>query len=181
MASFEKNETGSPLKSGIYKTSVWLDRITMVGAIIGITMLSLAIIVVVGDIILRRIGGGSFIGAVDLTQLSVVIAASLAIPYAFSRGTHVKVDLLSDFLSQGMKLFLDVSGTLFGAVLLSFLLWLTWGRAMEVWGYGDVSQDLSIPMIFYWGALIAGVFLSILVCLVNTAKLLAFKDTDNAS
>lgn len=142
----------------------------MIGALLGITVLTIAIIVVVGDIIWRRIGGGSFIGAVDLTQLSVVVAASLSIPYAFTQGAHVKVDLLGGVLSLRMQHFLDLMAALFGAALLSFLLWLTWGRAMEVWGYSDVSQDLAIPMILYWGALIIGLFLSVLVCLVSAAK-----------
>lgn len=164
------NGTGSPKISAVQRVERWLDRITMIGALLGVTVLTIAIIVVVGDIIWRRTGGGSFIGAVDLTQLSVVVAASLSIPFAFSKGAHVKVDLLGNVLSRRMQVFLDACAALFGAVLLAFLLWLTWGRAMEIWSYGDVSQDLAIPMIFYWGALIVGLFLSVLVCLVIAVK-----------
>ncbi|TNF19776.1 MAG: TRAP transporter small permease [Rhodobacteraceae bacterium] len=167
---------GSPKNSAIDRIDRWLGRITTVGAIFGITVLTLAILVVVGDIVWRRIGGGSFIGAVDLTQLSVMIAASLSIPYAFTKGAHVKVDLLGGVLSVGMQRLLDVLAALFGAGLLAFLLWLTWGRAMEVWGYGDVSQDLAVPMIFYWSALIVGLFLSVLVCLLTAAKIIVNKE-----
>ena len=170
------NETGSPKLSAVLRVERWLERITLIGALLGVTVLTIAIVVVVGDIIWRRIGGGSFIGAVDLTQLSVVVAASLSIPYAFSKGAHVKVDLLGNFLSKGAKLSLDISAALFGAVLLGFLFWLTWGRAMEIWTYGDVSQDLAIPMILFWGALIIGLFLSVLVCLVLAAKIFVTKE-----
>jgi len=169
--------TGSPVNSATLLIDRWLGRLAMFGALFGILVLTVAILVVVGDIIWRRIGGGSFIGAVDLTQLSVVVAASLSIPYAFSTGAHVKVDLLGKYLSQGMKRFLDAMAALFGACLLGFLLWLTWGRAMEVWGYGDVSQDLAIPMILFWGALILGLFLSVLVCLLAAAKIVLLRDT----
>lgn len=158
----------------------WLLRVIQLGAILGITMLTIAIIVVVGDIIWRRIGGGSFIGAVDLTQLSVMFAASFSIPYAFTKGAHVRVDLLNGILSTRAQRFLDVLAALFGAVLLAFLLWLTWGRAMQVWDYGDVSQDLAVPMIYYWAALIIGLALSVLACLVNAARLASAKDADNA-
>lgn len=175
------NETGSPSHSAVQWIERWLERITMFGALLGVTVLTIAIMVVVGDIIWRRIGGGSFIGAVDLTQLSVVVAASLSIPYTFSRGAHVKVDLLGHVLSKRMQVFLDVCAALFGAVLLSFLLWLTWGRAMEIWTYGDVSQDLAIPMIFYWAALIAGLFCSVLVCLVIAVKPLVSKGQTDAN
>lgn len=176
MTQPQQTASGPPNKSAVHLIDAWLGRITMIGALAGIMVLTVAILVVVGDIIWRRIGGGSFIGAVDLTQLSVVIAASFSIPYAFSTGAHVKVDLLGNHLSDGMKRFLDVLAALFGACLLSFLLWLTWGRAMEVWGYGDVSQDLAIPMILYWGALIVGLFLSVLVCLLIAAKFIVTKE-----
>lgn len=160
------------MESAVRFAERWLERITLVGALLGVTVLTIAITVVVGDIIWRRIGGGSFIGAVDLTQLSVVVAASLSIPYAFTKGAHVKVDLLSNFLSTGARRFLDICAALFGAALLAFLLWLTWGRAMEIWTYGDVSQDLAIPMILFWAALIVGLFLSVLVSLMIAARLL---------
>lgn len=160
------------MESAVRFAERWLERITLVGALLGVTVLTIAITVVVGDIIWRRIGGGSFIGAVDLTQLSVVVAASLSIPYAFTKGAHVKVDLLSNFLGTGARRFLDICAALFGAALLAFLLWLTWGRAMEIWTYGDVSQDLAIPMILFWAALIVGLFLSVLVSLMIAARLL---------
>lgn len=176
MTQSQKTAPGSPRRSAIQLIDGWLGKITMVGALLGITVLTIAILVVVGDIIWRRIGGGSFIGAVDLTQLSVVVAASLSIPYAFTKGAHVKVDLLGNHLSNGAKRFLDAAAALFGACLLSYLLWLTWGRAMEVWGYGDVSQDLAIPMILYWAALIVGLFLSVVVCLLIAAKLVIAKE-----
>ncbi|MCX7560597.1 TRAP transporter small permease [Sulfitobacter sp. F26204] len=176
MTQPQLTEPGSPKLSAILWIERLLERITMIGAMFGITVLTIAIIVVVGDIIWRRIGGGSFIGAVDLTQLSVVVAASLSIPYAFMKGAHVKVDLLGNFLSKRMQVFLDVCAALFGAVLLSFLLWLTWGRAVEINTYGDVSQDLAIPMILYWSALVIGLFLSVLVCLLSAAKLLVAKE-----
>lgn len=181
MTQFQSNGSGSPRLSAVHKIERWLERITMIGALLGVIVLTIAIIVVVGDIIWRRIGGGSFIGAVDLTQLSVVVAASLSIPYAFTKGAHIKVDLLGNFLSRRIKIVLDICAALFGAVLLSFLLRLTWGRAMEIWTYGDVSQDLAIPMILYWSALIVGLFLSVLVCLVIAAKHFVTKEPSDGA
>lgn len=67
------------LDAGLVRATGWL-------AMAGICALVAAIAVVVGDIVWRRIGGGSFIGSVDLTQLSVMIAVSWSIPYAFATG-----------------------------------------------------------------------------------------------
>ena len=140
-------------------------------AMIGIFALVAAIAVVVGDIFWRRVGGGSFIGAVDLTQLSVMIAVSFAIPYAFATGGHVTVDLLSGALGYRAQRVLDVTALLLGAGIMSFLCWLSARRGIEVWTYGDVSQDLAMPMSLYWAALVSGLALSALICLVRAARL----------
>jgi hypothetical protein len=43
---------------------------------------------------------------------------------------------------------------------------------MEQWTYGDVSQNLAIPMILFWAFLLTGMAISTLVCLVQFLKLL---------
>lgn len=55
-------------------------------------------------------------------------------------------------------------------MITGFLGWLSLGRALEVWGYGDVSQDLAIPMIWFWSALLLGLSLSVVVCLVRALR-----------
>lgn len=142
-------------------------------AIIGISALLAAVVVVVGDIIWRRLVGGSFIGSVDLTQLSVMAAVSWSIPYAFSTSGHVRVDLLNNSLGPKAKLNLDVSASLVGAVVTFFLCWLGAQRGWEVWTYGDVSQDLAIPIILYWVFLLSGLAISAVVCLVRAVQLMA--------
>jgi len=151
----------------------WLNAVTNVMAHIGIGALVLAILVVVVDIIWRRVGGRSFIGAVDLTQFSVMAAASWSIPYAFSRGSHVTVDLVNAWLGGRATRLLDVIALLIGAALSAFLCWLSTKRALEVWGYGDVSQDLALPMIWFWAFLISGLAMSCIVCCVRALVILA--------
>lgn len=153
-----------------------LVRVASGLAIVGILALVVAIAVVVGDIIWRRLGGGSFIGAVDLTQLSVMIAVSFAIPYAFATGGHVTVDLLGSVLGTAARRALDVAALLLGTSIMGILCWLSARRGLEVWAYGDVSQDLAVPMSLYWGALVAGLGLSSLICLVRAARLALSED-----
>ncbi|MEM7546494.1 MAG: TRAP transporter small permease [Pseudomonadota bacterium] len=140
-------------------------------AVLGMCALVVAIAVVVGDIVWRRVGGGSFIGSVDLTQFSVMIAVSLAIPYAFATGGHVSVDLLTSSFSVRANRILDICASLAGTAITGFLCWLCAGRAREIWTYGDVSQDLALPMIWFWCALVAGLGLSALVCTVRALRL----------
>lgn len=173
-------QEGRPSESGpLAAFSARMDglllKLTSFLAILGIAALVVAIAVVVGDIIWRRLGGGSFIGSVDLTQLSVMLAVSMAIPYAFSTGSHVSVDLLSHSFSTRFNRFLEIIAYLFGTAITALLCWLTIGRTREIWTYGDVSQDLALPMILYWAALCFGLGLSTFVCLIRLLRLAAEK------
>ncbi len=175
MSDISTEMKGPPGNPAVMALDATLKRFTSFLAIAGMSVLVLAILVVVWDIIWRRIGGRSMIGAVDLTEFSVVAAASLSIPYAFAFGRHVTVDLLGGLMSAAATRVLDIIAALGGAALTAFLLWLSYGRAMEVWSYGDVSQDLAIPIIYYWSLLLFGLTVSVIVCLVN-ALVLATSD-----
>lgn len=156
-----------------------LSGLTRVMAYIGIAALMGAIVVVVGDIIWRRIGGGSFIGAVDLTQFCVMAAAAWSIPYAFAHQAHVSVDLFGERIPSCMSRWLAILAALMSALLCAFLLYLSWQRAMEQWTYGDVSQDLAIPMIAFWVFLLSGLAISVLVNSVMLLQLMCNKSAES--
>ena len=163
---------GGPLAAFASHGDRLLVRLTAALAILGMCALIVAIAVVVGDILWRRVGGGSFIGSVDLTQFSVMIAVSLAIPYAFATGGHVSVDLLTRSLSTRANHILEICANLAGLAITAFLCWLSAGRAREIWSYGDVSQDLALPMIWFWNALVVGLGLSAFVCAIHAFRLM---------
>lgn len=93
-------------------------------------------------------------------------------PYAFSAHAHVTVDLIGKNRLRILFKTIDRLIPLLCAGLMAFLLYLSWGRAMEQWTYGDVSQNLAIPMILFWAFLLTGMAISTLVCLVQFLKLL---------
>ncbi|WP_417811640.1 TRAP transporter small permease [Thalassospira alkalitolerans] len=167
----EKSD-GSRLYAAAHQLDRFMNRLTDILAFIGMAALIGAIGIVVVDIIWRRIGGQSLVGAVDLTQFCVMAAASWAIPYAFSAHAHVTVDLIGKNHFRAVFRIIDTLIPALCAGLMAFLLYLSWGRAMEQWNYGDVSQNLAIPMILFWGFLLSGMAISMLVCLVHFLKLL---------
>lgn len=150
-----------------------VEGVCRLGAYLGIGALTIAILIVVVDVVWRRIGDQALIGAVDLTQLCVMAAAFLSIPYAFARRAHVVVDLLASRLPPGGRRALDALGAAASVALLALVLHLGWGRAMEQFRYGDVSQDLAIPMIWYWGFVLVGMALSVLAALGQFLRRLA--------
>lgn len=165
------------LPAAVRRLDSIMTRITDIFAFIGMAALMGAIAVVVIDIVWRRIGDQSFIGAVDLTQFCVMAAASWAIPHAFSTGAHVTVDLFGKNHFRTFFKIIDALIPLAGAALMAFLFYLSWERAMEQLSYGDVSQNLAIPMILYWVFLLSGLALSALVCFVKFLKYLVTGET----
>lgn len=137
-----------------------IERITAVFAFVGISLLVIAVGLVITDIVWRRVLGGAVIGVIDLTQLCVMAAAFWSIPYAFSTRAHVTVDLLSANLGRRTRLWLDALGGVLSLALMALILYLGWQRAFEQWQYGDVSQDLGIPLILYWAFLLSGTALA---------------------
>ena len=137
-----------------------MERLCHAAAVFGIACLIGVIGIVVTDIVLRRSLGYTVIGTVDLTQLCVMAAAFWSIPYAFMRNAHVRVDLVTEKLPRRGRALLDGLAALTGFGLLALLLWMSWDQALLRWEYGDQSQDLGIPMIFYWLFLLSGFLLA---------------------
>lgn len=145
-------------------------------AYIGIAALIVAIALTCADIVWRRVVGGAFMDINDITKLCLVAAASWSIPYGFIHGTHVTVDLLAEHFPRGVQLGLEVAISLMAAVLLSFLLWVTWEAAQLRYLYGDVSPNLQIPVILYWGILLSGLVLAVVAALWRAVTALGGRD-----
>lgn len=154
---------------------LWLAirRAIQIAAIIAFLSILLAVLLTITDIILRV---GSHItvpfsgyrqtwavpGVVDISQLLVMVAASLAIPYAFFHKAHVAVDLFDVLLPKSIRLFTAViSGVMGIGVLLACLYYgsLEMLQQMEM---NTISSTIGIPYIVYWLPLLSGFLLSVL-------------------
>lgn len=149
-------------EAGVLTLVNGVERLMTAMAIVGIVMLAGAIALVVVDIVRRRLFGGSVIGVIDITQLCVMAAAFWSIPFAFSRKAHVAVDFLATDKAPALRMFVAIVSALLSFGLLGLILWLAWGRAMDTLGNGDISQDLGIPMIWYWSVLLSGLAAALL-------------------
>ncbi|TCK09332.1 TRAP transporter small permease [Marinobacterium mangrovicola] len=132
-----------------------------------------AVLLTVTDILLRLFAGYSISGVVDLTQLAVMFAAFFSIPYAFKQGSHVFVSLLSDQFGPVGRQLIEVAGLVLAAIFVGLIDWFSWQQAMLELSYGDVSQTLGIPKLYYWIPLLAGMGLSTLLCMSRLMVCLA--------
>jgi TRAP-type C4-dicarboxylate transport system permease small subunit len=147
-----------------------LERIVRLLALAGVATLIVAIALTWADIIWRRVVGGAFVDVVDIIKLCLVAAASFAIPYGFVRGSHVTVDLVAERFPPRARLLLEAVVSMAGAALLGLLLYLSWFAAQQRYAYGDMSLNLRIPMIIYWGLFLCGLALSVAVTLERAVR-----------
>ncbi len=130
-------------------------------AIIGIAFLSIAAVLTVADVALRRSAGITIPGLVDLTQLMMMYAIYFGIIYAFTVRAHVTVTILTDKLPHRAKRFVAGVWWLASSVIMAVLAYASWTQAADQFEYGDISQTIGIPMIYYWLPVVVGLIICV--------------------
>lgn len=141
-----------------------LARLVFAAAAVGFLSFSAAALVTVADIVARRTGL-AVPGVVDLVQLFVLAGAWCVMPYAFLHGAHVSVDLLLQAVSERLRAVLRLVGNILTVALLLPMSVEAY-QAFEVQRmFGDRSQQIGIPIAWYWAPVLAGLFLSTLAAM----------------
>ncbi len=128
-------------------------------ACVGVAAYAAAALVTLADILGRR-AGFAVPGVVDLVQLFVLAGAWLVIPYAFLARAHVSVDLLTERLPARARRALEAVAGLVAVAVLAPATWRAYESLLMQMRFGDRSQQLGIPMVWYWSPLILGMALS---------------------
>ena len=142
-----------------------LLRVTKWSAWVGMLALIGAMVTTCADVIARKFFGHTYPGTIDVVQLLVLAAAYLAIPYTFMRRGHVAVAVVAEILSGRALEFLNVLSALLAALLMGGFTWFGYHHALMQAEYGDVSQTIAIPMVWYWVPLVYGCALSMATAL----------------
>jgi TRAP-type C4-dicarboxylate transport system permease small subunit len=124
-----------------------------------------AAVVTVADIIGRQVSA-PIPGVVDLVQLFVIGGAWLVIPYAFLTRAHVGVDLLVESFPKATERMLRIVASVTAMVLVALMLFYCYEAFQQQLMFGDRSQQLGIPIIWYWVPLLIGMALSIIATLL---------------
>ncbi|BBD99448.1 hypothetical protein SAMIE_1029490 [Sphingobium amiense] len=113
---------------------VWTGGVALIAAA------SLNVLAVIG-----RHTGLPLKGAIELVQVAVLVAGSLALVAATLARNHARVHLILDRLTGmrrvGAERLCTALSILFYAMLLTGSLWL----AMDLWGEQEVSELLDVP------------------------------------
>ncbi|MFA7429531.1 MAG: TRAP transporter small permease [Rhodospirillaceae bacterium] len=148
----------------------WMDRLTLACALAGMAVLAVAMAVVLADIVMRSTVGIAVLGTVDITQLCVMACAFWAIPFAFMRAGHVRVEVGAERMPGRLRHGLDAVAAVVGAVFVGLIGVYGWQSAQLAHQYGDLSQTIGIPLAWYWATLLSGCALSVLATLTLAGR-----------
>lgn len=98
------------------------------------------------DVVGRKLVGNSIVGAVELTELAMLVMIFLALPLASLAGEHIVFDLTDRYLPPRvlhlqMALAHGVSAAVFGGAA-----WLVWVKSGRTYSMGDMTARLEIGL-----------------------------------
>lgn len=137
---------------------------------LGVAILIACALLTVSDVVLRRVSGEAIPGMVDVTQLMVMTGVFLCIPYVFEQRANVEVELVHERLPAGLQRALSRLWSVVAALFLAAIAWYVGIAAGQVLEYGDSSQTVAIPMIWYWAPMLFGTVVSTAVCVVQVVR-----------
>ena len=148
-----------------------MRTVTRLLALAGTLGFVVAAVLTVLDIVLRSVSTATVHGLTDIVSLCTMIGAMLAIPFGFASDQQVSVDVFTARMAPTVQRRLMLASALMGAVFLAGVFWFSTEQMLLEAGYGDRSQSIGIPMVWYWIPLLVGVGLSVIVTLWLAVRL----------
>jgi TRAP-type C4-dicarboxylate transport system permease small subunit len=128
--------------------------------------LAAMVLLTVADLALRAFFSYPIQGMLELIELGLACTIFLALPAVFLRDEHLVVDVIDHFARPRVVRLLDLAGALVSLGVLVVMAWQMLPLARTMHEFGDVTSDLSIPRIWYWIPVLAGVIASAVATVV---------------
>ena len=98
------------------------------------------------DVMGRKFFSGSLPGALELTELLMVVVIFTSLPLVALAGEHVVFDSLDRWLPLWLQRLQQALMELFCAAAVAGLAWLMWVKAGQLTEYGDTTSQLKLPL-----------------------------------
>lgn len=155
----------------------WLTQATDGIVLLSFGAICVGMLMTVGDVLTRlasRITGAltggdpgwGLFGLVDLTQLTMMIGAPMAIAAAFFAGAHIRVDLVYALFGPALRRLVVRVSALLGGLLLGLCLYTAWNEMRGQLDFTTTSATLGLAYTWYWVPLIGGLAMSVLGCVI---------------
>ena len=136
------------------------------GWVAGVALAAMMLLTV-ADVVLRALLNRPLRGTLEIVELLLACTFFLALPASFLRDDHIVVDVIDGLAARQVPRLRRFAGAL-GVLLMALMAWQGWIAARDALLFNDVTSDLSLPRIWYWIPVLAGM---IGACLAGAAML----------
>lgn len=117
--------------------------------------LAAMMLLTVADVLGRSLFARPIHGTYELVELLLTCTFFFALPAVFLRDGHVLVDVIDSWRPRAVP-WLKRIALVVTAVMLGIITWRCALFAKNALEFGDVTSDLSLPLILYWIPLLVG-------------------------
>ena len=110
------------------------------------------------DVLGRKFFSGSIPGALELTEILMVVVIFTCLPLVAFSGEHGVFDSLDRWLPAPLQRAQQAVMELFSASAMAGLAWLMWSKAGDLMSYGETTAQLKMPLgvfVYLMSALLA--------------------------
>lgn len=124
----------------------FLDRLYYAAGALGALFIVAICVLMIAQSVLREFGVRT--GAVnDVVSWFCAAAAFFSMAHAFKHGDFVRVTLLLEAVSAGVRRKLEILALVIGSIAVAYLAWWACKFTYESWEFNDIAQGLlPIPM-----------------------------------
>jgi len=133
----------------------WREAVATAGGWVASVFLAAMMLLTVADVLGRSFFARPIHGTYELIELLLTCTFFLALPAVFLRDTNIVVDLVDSRLPRAVP-WLKRIALVIAAAMLGIITWRCWLFAKNALEFGDVTSDLSLPLILYWIPLLVG-------------------------
>jgi TRAP-type C4-dicarboxylate transport system permease small subunit len=123
-----------------------MKRITTALNFIAAAALFAMMLLTFADVLGRKFLGNSISGAVELTELSMLVMIFLALPLASLAGEHIVFDLMDRYLPPRLLHLQKAFAHAVAAAIFGGASWLVWVKSGRTYSMGDVTARLEIGL-----------------------------------
>jgi TRAP-type C4-dicarboxylate transport system permease small subunit len=146
-----------------------LRRLALAFALAGSAVACIVALMVVVSVVGRGFFRAPVPGDVELTQIGIALAISLALPWCQWQRAHVEVDFFVQRAGAEVQRWLQAAGALLLAAMCLLLAWRTGVGAVAVKQAFEQSMILGLPMWWAYASLAPGLALAALIALWQAA------------
>lgn len=119
------------------------------------------------SVFFRYVLNQPILGDQELVEIGMSLVVMLSIPFTAWKKEHIRVDVLDAWLGATGRFVSDLIVRIVSCFVLFLLVQKTWAKTLDAHEYGDVTNMIEIPVAIAYGAITLGMFLFIIVLVVQ--------------